>query len=236
MCARSMQRRRRRDEGSSLFDAMTLCEDMRKCLTAAEAGDLDELKRLRGGRAWSIMGEHTIEWAAKCGQMESLKFAHENGCPWHVRVCRYTAGAGHLECLKFARENGCPWDATTCATAASWGRLECLKYAHENGCPWDEDTCTRAAWDGHLECLKYAHENGCPIDVAELRRYYCDPPRSHRRNRNVRAYLESLIKCPYESAMAALDEAKDVMTMTDGDYKTIADALMLAHRAKRRRE
>ena len=202
---------RRRDEGSSLFDAMTLCEDMHKCIKAAEAGDLDELKRLRGGRAWSIMDEHTIEWAARCGQMESLKFAHENGCPWHVRVCREAAGAGHLECLKFARENGCPWDATTCATAAFWG---------------------------HLECLKYAHENGCPIDVAELRRYYCDPPRPHRWNRDVRAYVESLIKCkcPYESAMAALDEAKDVMTMTDGDYKTIADALMLAHRAKRRRE
>ena len=199
---------RRRDEGSSLFDAMTLCEDMHKCIKAAEAGDLDELKRLRGGRAWSIMDEHTIEWAARCGQMESLKFAHENGCPWHVRVCREAAGAGHLECLKFARENGCPWDATTCATAAFWG---------------------------HLECLKYAHENGCPIDVAELRRYYCDPPRPHRWNRNVRAYVESLIKCkcPYESAMAALDEAKDAMT--DGDYKTIADALMLAHRAKRRR-
>ena len=229
---------------------MTLCEDMHKCIKAAEAGDLDELKRLRGGRAWSIMDEHTIEWAARCGQMESLKFAHENGCPWHVRVCRYAAGAGHLECLKFARENGCPWDATTCATAAFWGRMECLKYAHENGCPWDEDTCTeamhgylrnlhrsrespQAAWDGHLECLKYAHENGCPIDVAELRRYYCD-----LHNRNVRAYVESLIKCkcPYESAMAALDEAKDAMTMTDGDYKTIADALMLAHRAKRRRE
>ena len=190
---------------------MTLCEDMHKCIKAAEAGDLDELKRLRGGRAWSIMDEHTIEWAARCGQMESLKFAHENGCPWHVRVCRYAAGAGHLECLKFARENGCPWDATTCATAAFWG---------------------------HLDCLKYAHENGCPIDVAELRRYYCDPPRPHRWNRDVRAYVESLIKCkcPYESAMAALDEAKDAMTMTDGDYKTIADALMLAHRAKRRRE
>ena len=202
---------RRRDEGSSLFDAMTLCEDMHKCIKAAEAGDLDELKRLRRGRAWSIMDEHTIEWAARCGQMESLKFAHENGCPWHVRVCREAAGAGHLECLKFARENGCPWDDTTCSTAAFWG---------------------------HLECLKYAHENGCPIDVAELRRYYCDPPRPHRWNRNVRAYVESLIKCkcPYESAMAALDEAKDAMTMTDGDYKTIADALMLAHRAKRRRE
>ena len=210
---------------------MTLCEDMYKCIKAAEAGDLDELKRLRGGRAWSIMAEHTIECAASCGQMESLKFAHENGCPWHVRVCRYAAGAGHLECLKFARENGCPWDATTCATAASWGRLESLKYAHENGCPWDEETCTRAAWGGHLECLKYAHENGCAIDVAELRR---DPPRYAY----IRAYLESLIKCkcPYESAMAALDEAKDAMTMTDGDYKTIADALMLAHRAKRRRE
>ena len=37
---------------------------------------------------------------------------------------------------------------------------------------------------------------------------------------------EALNKCPYESAMAALYEVKD--DMKDGDYKTIADALLLA--------
>ena len=38
------------------------------------------------------------------------------------------------------------------------------------------------------------------------------------------------LECPYQTAMAALDEVKT--GMPDAKYKTIADALMLAHRAK----
>ena len=60
--------------------------------------------------------------------------------------------------LKYAHENGCPWDEDTCSEAAKGGHLKVLKYAHENGCPWDEWTCSGAAGGGHLEVLKYAHE------------------------------------------------------------------------------
>ena len=80
-------------------------------------------------------------------------------------VTQNAAKYGELECLKYAHENGCPWDEETCASAAEKGKLECLKYAHENGCPWDEDTCEFAAAKGDLECLKYACENGCPCDI-----------------------------------------------------------------------
>jgi len=96
------------------------------------------------------------------GQLECLKYAHENGCPWDERTCNFAARYGQLDCLKYAHENGCPWDRWTCSNAAVDGQLECLKYAHENGCPWDERTCNFAARYGQLECLKYAHENGCP--------------------------------------------------------------------------
>ena len=97
--------------------------------------------------------------AAGYGQLEILKWAHENNYAWGVWTSR-TAAQEHLACLKYAHENGCPWDTWTSAYAAN-GHLECLKYAHENGCRWGEDTC-RAAAQGHLECLKYAHEHGCP--------------------------------------------------------------------------
>ena len=69
---------------------------------------------------------------------------------------------GHLECLKYAHEQGCPWHEDTCTYAASNGHLECLKYAHEEGCDWDWRTCEYAAANGHLECLKYACAHGCP--------------------------------------------------------------------------
>jgi len=53
--------------------------------------------------------------------------------------------------------------------------------------------------------------------------------------RRVRAVQTAeALECPYQTAQAALDEVKT--GMPDGNYKTIADALMLAHRAKRHRE
>ena len=155
-----------------------------------------------------------------------LKYAHENGCPWDESACAEAASWCQLECLKYLHENGCPWNEWTCEQAAQAGDVWCLEYAHENGCPWDERTCEEAAKAGDVECLQYAHESGCPIDVAKCITL------SH--GRDVRAYLESLSKCPYETAMAALDEVKD--GMPDGNYKTIADALMHAHRAKRAHE
>ena len=100
--------------------------------------------------------------AAKNGDLESLKHAHEHGCPWDENTCWSAATNGHLECLEYAHEQGCRWDETTCASAANYGHLECLKYAHERGCPWDEWTCLFAAENGHLECLKYACAHGCP--------------------------------------------------------------------------
>ena len=57
------------------------------------------------------------------------------------------------------------------------------------------------------------------------------PRRVPRRVRAVQA--AEALECPYQTAMAALDEVKT--GMPDAKYKTIADALMLAHRAKRRR-
>ena len=100
---------------------------------------------------------------AKYGDLECLKYAHENGCPWEYTY-HTAAENGHLDCLKYAHENGCTWDEDTCSSAASNGHLDCLKYAHENGCTWDEDTCRYAAENGHLNCLKYAHENDCLLD------------------------------------------------------------------------
>jgi hypothetical protein len=48
----------------------------------------------------------------------------------------YFAEKGQLEHLKYAHEQGCEWDASTCSAAALHGHLDCLKYAHENGCEW----------------------------------------------------------------------------------------------------
>ena len=214
-------------------------------LGAIKAGDLQEIKRLhQGGHL-----ENECPWdawacraAAEGGQLECLKYLHENGCPWDQWACRAAALRGHLECLKYLHENGCPWNAWTCRAAAECGQLECLQYLHENGCPWDERACAAAAEGLELECLQYLHENGCPWNIDQiLNRLPNDNDINESgvsARRDIQAYLkacmESPNKCPYQTAMAVLDGIKE--GITDGDYKTIADALMYAHREERRRE
>ena len=48
-------------------------------------------------------------------------------------ICSCAAGKGDLEILKYAREEGCPWSERTCSNAAFNGHLDCLKWARENG-------------------------------------------------------------------------------------------------------
>lgn len=61
---------------------------------------------------------------------------------------------GDLDMLKFARENGCPWDEKTCMLAAENDNLDVLKWARENGGPWDESKCTFAAASCRLKILQ----------------------------------------------------------------------------------
>jgi hypothetical protein len=132
------------------------------CTEASKIGNLECLRYAHeNGCWWDIW---TCAYAAENGYLECLKYAHENGCSWDNWTCILAARDGHLNCLKYAHENGCTWDKSTCVSAAEHGQLECLIYAHEHGCPWNKWTCVYAAKNGHLECLKYAHENGCRWD------------------------------------------------------------------------
>ena len=54
---------------------------------------------------------------------------------WNEETCAYADENGQLECLKYAHENGCPWNEETCAIAAKMVTWRSLRYAHENGCP-----------------------------------------------------------------------------------------------------
>eukprot|EP00029_Vermamoeba_vermiformis_P003958 TRINITY_DN14497_c0_g1_i1.p1 TRINITY_DN14497_c0_g1~~TRINITY_DN14497_c0_g1_i1.p1 ORF type:complete len:273 (-),score=19.31 TRINITY_DN14497_c0_g1_i1:127-945(-) len=123
-----------------------------------------------GSLQWT---EDTCKHTAFTGQLETLIYAHENGCPWGRETCEVAASCGQLEILKYAHEHGCPWDEQTCYFAASNGELNCLKYAHESGCSWNATTCSAAADGGYLEVLKYAHENGCPWDLYTLEYARC---------------------------------------------------------------
>ena len=113
---------------------------------------------------------------ARLGQLESLKWARSNGCPWGIiymnsghykgsvfnGTCAKAITAGHLHILKWARENGCPLEVFTCSTAARNGHLHILQWARANDYPWDSNTCSNAAGRGYLNILQWARENNCP--------------------------------------------------------------------------
>ena len=170
--------------------------------------------------------------AAKNGDLESLKHAHEHGCPWDENTCWSAATNGHLECLEYAHEHGCPWDVWTCRDAASNGQLECLKYLYEHGCPWNEETCKNAAEKGHLECLKYAREHRCPWDKDE-----CIDAALAYGNTACLTYMRTLkdaVESKLDDAMSALDEiARDI---PEGAYVTICAALKLSHDEHKKRK
>lgn len=83
----------------------------------------------------------------------------EAGCPWGpagARVCRFAARDGELDVLRWARQDGCPWDASACEAAAESGHLDVLDWAVSHGCDWGEDTLSAAAAAGKLNTLKWA--------------------------------------------------------------------------------
>ena len=133
----------------------------------AASGNIECLKYLHEeGYPWNWI---TCCLVAANGHLDCLRYIHEEGCPWNKHTCWMAARNGHLDCLIYLHENGCPWDEETTQKSALNGHLDCLRYAHERGCPWNEYTCESAAYNGHLDCLIYLHENGCPWDEETCR-------------------------------------------------------------------
>jgi hypothetical protein len=59
-----------------------------------------------------------------------------------AQICAYAAMNGQLELMKWARQNDCPWDMWTCTYAQVWDHRDILQWARENGCPYDGVTST----------------------------------------------------------------------------------------------
>jgi hypothetical protein len=116
--------------------------------------------------------ENVCYIAAENNNFEMLKVAVEIGFDVSDEAITATAIVnGNLEMLKYLHENGCPITRHTVKEAAAWGRLDCLKYLHKNGCDWDSAAPLLAAENGNLDCFKYLYENQCPIDLQECLDY-----------------------------------------------------------------
>ncbi|AVK76689.1 Ankyrin repeat domain containing protein [Pandoravirus macleodensis] len=97
--------------------------------------------------------------AAVHGHLDVIKYAHENGCPWHYGVCSAAEAYGQVDCLRYAHGAGCYWRGE-CDEAAGNGHTDVLRYAKEKGLGRGEFACHYAAAGGHVDTLRYACENG----------------------------------------------------------------------------
>jgi len=55
-----------------------------------------------------VKSNYACRDAANHGQLEALKFLHENGWSWHYRTLEGARNSGHLDCYNYAKEHGCP--------------------------------------------------------------------------------------------------------------------------------
>ncbi len=114
--------------------------------------------------------------AAAKGDLEAVKAALHEGCPWdQKRSCYQAAKHGHLEFLKWALNSGYKLSALDIGIgAAEGGHLDILKwmqkvfrdtYGEEKALEHImccAPVCSAAAKGGHLEVLKWARENDIP--------------------------------------------------------------------------
>ena len=106
------------------------------------------------------------EIAAIGGQLEMLKYLHEEGkVPWTSGTAEWAAESGHLHILEYLVERKYDqYNEWACANAAMNGQLDCLKYLHETAeAPWDSQAVRFAHENNHPECVQYLLNNNCPL-------------------------------------------------------------------------
>ena len=88
------------------------------------------------------MYELGAEKAIQLGDLSGLQLLHQRGDldDDSDSLCMWAAGEGQLEILKWLHENDFPWDEERRARAALGGHLEVLQWLRANGCPWNENT------------------------------------------------------------------------------------------------
>ena len=230
------------------------------CAWAAERGDINLLKYLvtngcePGQQAYDSAAEHgqvaclrylcedtrfivresdmnmkqTVKRAMQFDRLDCIKYLQRQGVLREFKgFCLYASRFGAINCLKWLREEyNCRMVGAECLQAATFhGHLAVVKYLHQkHHCDWFNDSqrsqskmweAQRLANECHRvkDCVHYLCSIGMfPEEVCQASGFIPNKPDRFR----------------FLSAMSALDEFRE--SLTDGSYKEIAEALMVAHK------
>ncbi len=115
--------------------------------------------------------EHTISNAVSSGNMECLKYCHENNCPFFSYIYNHTY---HFNVIKYLHENDYPWSESFLSSLALTDSeeeynliFEIMEYAlsHDYECtPNDFYSFVK---HGKYKELRYLYDNECPFDLDE---------------------------------------------------------------------
>jgi hypothetical protein len=87
-------------------------------------------------------------------------------------IPNYAAINGDLEMLKWCHDNGCVINSFAAENAARYGHLQILKYLIENNCEWNRyDILLEATKGGHIGILNYIMKLDQPVLHANT--YHC---------------------------------------------------------------
>jgi hypothetical protein len=76
---------------------------------AASSGSLDMLQLIQSDHALNTEGKLAMRVAAHRGYVHICKHLREAGCAWDTIACSCAVSACQLDTLRWLHENGCPW-------------------------------------------------------------------------------------------------------------------------------
>lgn len=105
------------------------CDVNHLCYYAAENGQIEVLKWVKSFRE---LHAQTYFYAIRNGQLDTVRYLYENGCPFLKNYCDNAIEADHFEMLKFIHEHGCKLTASSYHKAVKIGNVEIIQYIKEH--------------------------------------------------------------------------------------------------------
>ena len=138
------------------------CAEIMK--SAARNGNINIVRWLWSKKILDNTDRYCTEAAAEGGNLAVLQYLRELGYPWSRNLCLTAVVNGNLEVLKWAYLNDCPWnDSKMFPAAASSKRpsVDLYQFLFDKGCPLvEEKSFKKAGKIGNFEFIQFAQSKG----------------------------------------------------------------------------
>jgi len=107
-------------------------------LRAAQAGDLDELIKMKRNNYSRWKSCQTQLGAAERGHLDIIIYFLNDGCLWSGLAMHGAGRSDHVHIIKYFYERGYNLNYAA-INAIAYGKINALKYCCENGYQWDDE-------------------------------------------------------------------------------------------------